>query len=69
MRYIRCIALGALALAGCGGAGTQEPAADAGPPEGVLLDSARAPLERAHEIEDITAGRKGQLDDEIERSE
>lgn len=54
----------ALALAACGG-----PPADEAPGEerepGVLLESARQPLERAGAVEDLAAGRKDALDAQI----
>jgi hypothetical protein len=68
------VALAAAALAACGGpertpeAG--EPAESAEPKGGgVLLDAARAPLERASEVEDIAATRKAELDAQLERAE
>jgi hypothetical protein len=63
----------ALALGGCGGAGTEnktapEPAADSSQNR-ELLNAVKEPLDRAHEVEDIAAGRKGQLDEDIKKSE
>jgi hypothetical protein len=62
-----------LALGGCGGAGTEnnaapEPAADSSQNR-ELLNAVKEPLDRAHEVEDIAAGRKGQLDEDIKKSE
>lgn len=63
----------ALALGGCGGKNSEtekatEPAADTSQ-DRALLNAAQEPLDRAHEVEDIAAGRKGQLDEEIKASE
>ena len=62
------IVLAALGLSACSGGGDTapvepEPAAE---PDGILLDSARRPLERAREVEDLTGERKGRLDDALE---
>jgi hypothetical protein len=57
----------ALSLAGCGGGKAPEEQADAG--DHALLDAAREPLEKAHEVEDVSAGRKAQLDEEIDQAD
>ena len=67
------IVAAALALGGCGGAGTEnkttpEPAADSSQNR-ELLNAVQEPLDRAHAAEDIAAGRKGQLDEDIKASE
>ena len=54
----------ALALPGCGGKAPEEQAGDQ-----ALLDAAQEPLEKAREVEDISAGRKAQLDEEIEQAD
>ena len=62
------IALTALTLAGCGGSGSGK-APDTQTTSGQdreLLEAVKQPLDRAHEVEDITAGRKGELDKQIE---
>ena len=63
----------ALALGGCGGAGPEnekapEPTADSSQ-DRALLNAVQEPLDRAHGVEDIAAGRKGQLDEDIKESE
>lgn len=59
----------ALGAGACDGGG-REPETSAGPEgEGVLLDSARQPLERAREVEDLTRQRKDHLDHSIEHGE
>jgi hypothetical protein len=63
------IAVAAAALAACGGSGQAPEADEPAEREGVLLDAARTPLERAGEVEDITATRKAELDAQLERSE
>ena len=68
------IAMTALALGGCGGAEsdkTPEPATGAArdrTQDRALLNAVQQPLDRAHEVEDIAAGRKGELDKEIEQA-
>lgn len=61
----------ALVLGGCAGNESDESAqADSAPPrDRALLDAARQPLDRAHAVEEITAGRKAKLDEEISESE
>jgi hypothetical protein len=58
-----------LALAGCGGAPEDGAGAEEADEAGVLLESARRPLERAGEVEDIAAGRKEALDAGLEAAE
>jgi len=58
----------ALALAACGAPPADEAQEEEREP-GVLLESARAPLERAGEVEDLAAGRKDALDAGIAGSE
>jgi hypothetical protein len=60
-----------LVLAGCGSPTDEgeEAAAPADRAPGVLLESARRPLERAGEAEDLAAGRKDALDAQIEGGE
>ena len=53
------LAVLALAISGCGGGSA--PAED----QHALLDAAQEPLDKAREVEDISAGRKAQLDEEI----
>lgn len=59
----------ALALGACGGAQESEGESEA-PAEAAqnrhLLEAARQPLERARQAEEVSAARKGQLDDEIQ---
>lgn len=61
----RMVLIASCALAGCGKSEAPAPAADA-EPEGVLLDAAREPLERARAVEDISAERKSALDEQID---
>ena len=66
MKTVPLLALAmALALPGCGGGRVPEEQAG----DHALLDAAREPLEKAREVEDISAGRKGQLDDEIDQAD
>ncbi|MCC7258810.1 MAG: hypothetical protein IT486_10615 [Gammaproteobacteria bacterium] len=51
-------------LAACGGQEAPPPEEATG--DRVLLESARAPLERAHAVEDIAAGRREELDAAVE---
>ncbi len=56
-----------LALGACGGAPeSDEASADDAAEHRHLLDAARQPLERARQVEDITALRKEQLNQELE---
>jgi hypothetical protein len=59
-----------LVLAACGGADPgDEPAPTDTPQSGVLLDYAQRPMERARGIEDLAAGRRDELDEQVEASE
>ena len=51
----------ALALSGCGGDAAPEGETD----DHALLDAAQEPLDKAREVEDVSAGRKAQLDEEL----
>jgi len=58
----------AVALCGCDRAadgGTDATAVGSEPADAALLDAARQPLERARGVEDIAAGRKAALDEDI----
>ena len=67
-RTVAMIGVAALLLSACDGAGKETGQnAEQEPTENrALLDAAQRPLERAHEVEDIGAGRKGDLDEQIE---
>lgn len=68
---VRLLLSGAiLVLAACGGADPgDEPARTEAPQSGVLLDYAQRPLERAKGVEDLSAGRREELDEQVEASE
>jgi hypothetical protein len=74
MRYdlLAGIALVAFGLGGCAGdrdeTATAVEAESSAEPEGILLDSARRPLERAGEVESLTGERKDRLDDTLEEA-
>jgi hypothetical protein len=70
MAMATAIATVLLALGACAqGDGDKAPATPAvSPGDRALLDAARQPLDRAHAVEDITAGRKGDLDQQIDAS-
>ncbi len=75
MNAIRGLAIGAMIaafmLGGCSGedsGGSTEPA-DAAGQNRELLNAVKQPLDRAHEVEDISAARKGELDREIESAQ
>lgn len=63
----------AFTLGGRGGAGPDNekaPEAQADSSQDrALLNAVQEPLDRAHAVEDIAAGRKGQLDEELKESE
>jgi hypothetical protein len=73
MRYdlLAGITLVAL-LGGCGGdrdeTATEVEAESPEEPGGILLDSARRPLERAEEVESLTGERKDRLDETLEEA-
>jgi hypothetical protein len=61
----------ALALSACAADESDQTAETEAAASGdrALLDAAQRPLDRARGVEDIAAGRKGDLDEDIERSE
>lgn len=61
------VAVGLLSIAGCGG--TNPPPAAPVAADRALLESAERPLQRAHEAEAISAGRKSDLDEKLEQAE
>ena len=65
------MAIIALAFGGCDGAVSDKgPEPDAGVAhDRALLDAVQQPLERAHGVDDIAAGRKGELDQEIDAAD
>jgi hypothetical protein len=67
-RSAAVLAIVLLALGACaqGDEDTASETPAASPRDRALLDAARQPLDRAHAVEDITAGRKGELDQQIE---
>lgn len=70
-RMLAMNTIAALMLCGCGGTGTEESYDAAQPPAAptenrALLDAVQRPLERAREVDDLAAGRKGELDEQIE---
>ena len=64
------IALGTVALV-LGACTQDQPEETEDPASGnrVLLDAAQQPLDRARAVEDIAAGRKGDLDQQMEAAE
>ena len=62
------VAMTALTVGGCGGAESDKaPDPTTGSTQDrALLDAVQQPLDRAHGVEDIAAGRKGELDQQIE---
>jgi hypothetical protein len=64
-RHCVLIVVATLAVAGCDGGDETPPPDPQVEPEGVLLDSAREPLDRARQVEDIAAGRKSSLDERL----
>jgi hypothetical protein len=59
-----------LVLAACGEPDAGDaPARTDAPENGVLLDYAQRPIERAKGVEDLSAERRGELDEQIEASE
>jgi hypothetical protein len=72
-RLAAIAAAAAITLGGCSGGDSGKAAEaqtdDAASQNRELLNAVKRPLDRAHEVEDISAARKGELDKQIETAE
>jgi hypothetical protein len=70
MKRLQFVLIGAaLALCGCADSGKEPAPGPESARNSTLREAVEEPLNRAREVEDISAGRKAQLDQEIEGAE
>jgi hypothetical protein len=56
-------------LGACSGKAPPPPREEQPPPSGVLLDSAKRPLERAKGVDDTTRDHKREMDEQLDQAE